>query len=37
MDNLYSLNSDVRRIMSDVFYYWRAKSFIEINDYQNAL
>ena len=35
--NLYSINSDVRRIMSDVFYYWRAKSFIALGDYQSAL
>ena len=39
LDNadLYSLNRDVRRSMSDAFYYWRAKSFIAIKDYQSAL
>ena len=39
LDNadLYALNKDIRRTLSDVFHYWRARSFLEINDYQNAL
>ena len=35
--NLYSINSVVRRIMSDVFNYWRAKSFFALENCQNAL
>jgi len=30
-------NSERRRTLSDVFYYWRAKSFIELGEYNNAL
>ena len=30
-------NSGTRRVLSDVFYYWRALSFINIGEYQNAL
>ncbi len=39
LDNadLYALNKDIRRTLSDVFHYWRARSYLEINDYQNAL
>ena len=39
LDNadLYALNKDIRRTLSDVFHYWRARSFLAINDYQNAL
>jgi len=39
LDNsyIYARKSGLRRILSDVFYYWRAKSFIEMGDYQNAL
>ena len=35
--NLYALNKDIRRALSDAFHYWRAKSFLEIEDYQSAL
>ena len=39
LDNsyIYARKNGQRRILSDVFYYWRAKSFIEMGDYQNAL
>jgi TolB-like protein/Tfp pilus assembly protein PilF len=30
-------NSGTRRVLSDVFYYWRAQSFLELGEYQNAL
>jgi len=30
-------NNGTRRVLSDVFYYWRAKSFLELGDYKNAL
>ena len=30
-------NSGTRRVLSDVFYYWRALSFIKLGQYQNAL
>lgn len=30
-------NSGTRRVLSDVFYYWRAKSYINLGEYQNAL
>ena len=35
--NLATDNSDRRRALSDAFYYWRAKSFLELKDYNNAL
>ena len=39
LDNsyIYARKSGIRRTISDAFYYWRARSFIEIGDYQNAL
>jgi TolB-like protein/TPR repeat protein len=39
LDNsyIYTLSSGFRRALSDVFTYWRAKSYIEMGDYQNAL
>ena len=30
-------NPSRRRAMSDVFYYWRARSFLELGEYHNAL
>ena len=39
LDNtdLFSSTKGARRTLSDVFYYWRSKSYLEIGDYQNAL
>ena len=34
---IYARKSGIRRTISDVFYYWRARSFIEMGDYQSAL
>jgi len=30
-------NSGTRRVLSDVFYYWRALAFLEMGEYQSAL
>lgn len=35
--NIYVRKKGQRRTLSDVIYYWRTKSFIEMNDYQSAL
>ena len=35
--NLFSSTVGQRRTLSDVFYYWRSKSYLQIGDYQNAL
>ncbi|MBC8345567.1 MAG: hypothetical protein ISR82_04135 [Candidatus Marinimicrobia bacterium] len=35
--NFAIANLSRRRVMSDVFYYWRAKSFLELGEYHNAL
>lgn len=35
--NFVVANASRRRVMSDVFYYWRAKSFLELGEYHNAL
>ena len=39
LDNsyIYARKSGIRRTISDAFYYWKARSFIEMGDYQNAL
>ena len=39
LDNsyIYARKSGIRRTLSDVFYYWRARSFVEMGDYQSAL
>jgi TolB-like protein/Tfp pilus assembly protein PilF len=39
LDNsyIYARKIGIRRTISDVFYYWRARSFIEMGDYQSAL
>ena len=34
---IYARKSGIRRTISDVFYYWRARSFVEMGDYQSAL
>ena len=35
--NIVVANPTRRRALSDVFYYWRAKSFLELGEYHNAL
>lgn len=35
--NIVVANPSRRRVLSDVFYYWRAKSFLELGEYHNAL
>lgn len=39
LDNsyIYARKSGIRRTISDAFYYWKARAFIELGDYQNAL